>query len=204
MPKITFNNQSSPFFKALKEKVDTYFSQAQVNRTGNSTLLLKAALLMASAIFSYVVLVFFTPPLFMAALLCMGLGLNLACIGFSIMHEGGHQSFSGYSWLNHLAAYSLNLLGGSAYFWKIKHNINHHTYTNLESMDTDLDVKPFMRLHPDQPHHRMHRFQPIYAPLLYSVSYIAWVFYNDFKRYSGPIAPGAEAHRLALRQHLIF
>jgi linoleoyl-CoA desaturase len=64
--------------------------------------------------------------------------MNLALIGFNIMHEGGHQSFSKHKWLNSTSAYFLNVLGGNSYFWKIKHNINHHTYTNIEGMDSDM------------------------------------------------------------------
>jgi linoleoyl-CoA desaturase len=29
--------------------------------------------------------------------------------------------------MNKVSAYFLNVLGGSAYYWKIKHNTNHHT-----------------------------------------------------------------------------
>ena len=77
------------------------------------------------------------------------------------MHPTFHRDR--FTWLAYLSlafyGYFLNVLGGSAYYWKIKHNINHHTYTNIEGMDSDIDVKPFMRLHEGQPHHAYHRFQ---------------------------------------------
>ncbi|MES2730879.1 MAG: acyl-CoA desaturase [Bacteroidota bacterium] len=204
MARITFNNKQSPFFKVIKEKVDHYFSQNQLHSAGNNKILLKGLLQLGSAIALYLTLVFFTPHWFISLLLCGLLGFNMAIIGFNIMHEGGHQSFSKHRWLNTVSAHFLNVLGGNAFFWKIKHNINHHTYTNLEGADADLDVKPWLRLHEDQPRYWFHRFQHVYCLVLYGLSYVAWVFYLDFIRYFGVIAPGAEEIKLTRKDHFIF
>jgi linoleoyl-CoA desaturase len=204
MAKITFNNKQSPFFKAIKEKVDQYFTQNQLHPAGNNRALFKGILQLSSALSLYLILVFFTPGWMVSLLLCGLLGFNLAIIGFNIMHEGGHQSFSKYRWLNKVSAHFLNVLGGNAFFWKIKHNINHHTYTNLEGADVDLDVKPLLRLHENQPRYRFHLFQHLFCLFLYGISYLAWVFYNDFVRYFGVIAPGAESIKLSRKDHFIF
>ncbi len=39
-----------------------------------------------------------------------------------------------------------------------------------------------MRLCPKAKHYFFHRFQHIYAPLLYSINLIKWVYYSDIKR----------------------
>lgn len=133
------------------------------------------------------------------------LGVHLAMLGFNIMHEGGHQSFSKYPWLNGMAGYALNALGGNIYFWKVKHNVNHHTFTNIEGVDSDIDVRPLMRLHPSQGWHRIHRYQHIYWFVLYSLSYLVWVFYDDFSKYfRGKIARHMKPLNLPLREHAIF
>ncbi len=205
MLKVTFDNSESPFFKALKEKVDHYFSTKNLDPSGNKALFFKSIVVVVSAIVLYVTLVFFTPVTWVAILMCGLFGLNMAVIGFNIMHEGGHQSFSKYAWLNKISAYSLNALGGTSYFWKIKHNINHHTYTNIEGMDSDIDVKPFMRLHESQPRYWFHRFQHVYWVVLYGVSYVAWIFYDDFQKYvSGKVSPNSEIKKIALKEHFIF
>jgi linoleoyl-CoA desaturase len=153
----------------------------------------------------YTWLVFFTPYTVIAIPLCFILGLNLAIIGFNVMHEGGHHSFSRYAWVNNVSSYFLNVLGGNSYYWKIKHNVNHHTFTNIEGMDSDIDVKPFMRLHKDQPRRFYHRYQHIYWVVLYSISYLVWVFYEDFEKYiSGKVAVNAARKKLALKEHVIF
>ncbi len=204
MAKITFNNSQSPFFKALKEKVDFYFLKNKLSATGNRKLLLKGSYQIASAVGLYVMLVFFNPGILLSLLLCCLFGLNLAVIGFNVMHEGGHSSFSKSKWLNTVAAYFLNILGGNTYYWKIKHNINHHTYTNIEGMDSDIDVRPFMRLHENQPRYWFHKFQHLYWVVLYGISYVVWVFFDDFQKYfSGRVAEGAVG-KLALKEHFIF
>jgi linoleoyl-CoA desaturase len=205
MIRYTFDNGKSNFFKNLKVKVDAYFVQRQLDPAGNGKLYLKGALQVLSAVALYVVLVFFTPHAAVSILLCVILGLNLGVIGFNIMHEGGHQTFSKHSWINRASAYFLNVLGGNTYYWKIKHNINHHTYTNIEGMDSDIDVKPFMRLHEAQPWHTYHRFQYVYGLLLYGISYLAWIFYEDFEKYcTGKVSPNNERKRLSLKEHIIF
>lgn len=204
MSKVTFNNKQNLFFKVLKEKVDQYFAKNELHPSGSNRLLFKSIFQVTTALTFYLVLVFFTPQWFIALPLCVLLGINLALIGFNIMHEGGHQSFSRHKWLNQTSAYFLNVLGANAYFWKIKHNINHHTYTNIEGMDSDIDVKPFMRLHESQPRYWFHQFQHVYWVFLYGISYVVWIFYHDFEKYfTGKIAANSDA-KLETKEHIIF
>lgn len=205
MSKITFNNQKNLFFKALKEKVDNYFIDNEIASTGNGTLYIKSIAQVLSALAIYVTLVFFTPILPVAIVLCCLFGINMAVIGFNIMHEGGHASFSRHAWLNKASVYFLNALGANSYYWKVKHNINHHTFTNIDGMDSDIEVEPFMRLHEGQKLYKIHKFQHIYWILLYGTTYFLWVFYQDFEKYfSGKIAEGQKKQPLNLREQLIF
>ncbi len=205
LQKVSFNNKNNLFYKSLKEKVDQYFLTNNIAPTGNKALYFKSVFQVCTAVCMYVTLVFFNPGALVAVALCALLGVNLAFLGFNIMHEGAHNSFSKFKWLNELSAYSLNLLGGNVMFWKAKHNINHHSYTNIEGMDEDIELKPFMRLHAEQRLYWIHRFQHIYWVILYGVSYLSWVFMNDFVKYfTGKVAPGKENQKWPLKEHLIF
>jgi linoleoyl-CoA desaturase len=201
----SFNNAKSQFFTLLKKRVTGYFTENDIHQAGNTRLLFKSAILISAAAGLYVILVFFTPVIWVSLPLCVLLGLNMSLIGFNVMHDGGHHSFSKHRLLNTAAAHFLNVLGGTAYFWQIKHNVNHHTYTNIEGMDSDIDVKPFMRLHEGQPLRYYHRFQHIYWFILYGISYVVWIFYEDFQKYlSGRISANSPQKRLPLSQHLVF
>jgi linoleoyl-CoA desaturase len=205
MIKYTFDNTHKSFFKSLKENVDTYFQSNNIHPAGNRRLYLKSIIQVLMSAALYVTLVFFTPLPIVSVLLCVILGFNLAVIGFNVMHEGGHHAFSKYNWVNSTSSYFLNVLGGISYYWKIKHNVNHHTYTNVEGMDSDIDVKPFMRLHEGQPWKPYHRFQYLYWMPLYGISYLAWVFYEDFVKYfRNRVSANSETKKLPLREQFIF
>ena len=204
MAKTSFNSINKPFASTLRARVNDYFKTRQLSNTGNRKLYIKSATLVTTAITVYVMLLALTMPVWLSCMLCVVLGVNFAAIGFNIMHEGGHQSFSKSRWLNTVSAYTLNMLGGTIYFWKQKHNINHHTYTNIDGLDHDIDVK-FMRMHAEQPHRWFHRFQFAYWFVLYGISYIAWVLYQDFEKYfSGKMGQKAERKTMPLREHFIF
>lgn len=204
MSKVTFNNINKPFASTLRSRVNAYFRANNIPNTGNRNLYVKSIVLVSTAVGIYLALLLLPLYTWLSVVLCILFGVTLATIGFNIMHEGGHQSFSKKGWLNSVSAYSLNMLGGTIYFWKQKHNINHHTYTNVDGLDHDIDVK-FMRMHADQPYKRFHRFQSAYWFLLYGISYIAWVFFQDFEKYfSGRMGPKAERKAMPMREHIIF
>lgn len=179
---IKFNNINTLFSKSLKQKTNDYFRDTLQKKTGNRRIFIKAAVLLTTFVLMYTILVFVQPHWLISVVLCMLFGVNLAAIGFNIMHDAGHNSFSGNKRLNTVLSYTLNLLGGNIYFWKLKHNIAHHTYTNIDGEDHDIEIK-FMRIHHDQQLKKHHRYQRFYFPLLYGISYLAWIFYQDYEKY---------------------
>lgn len=48
-----------------------------------------------------------------------------------------------------MAAYSISMLGASHYMWNMKHNMIHHTYTNVDGVDDDILTAP-VALSPEQ------------------------------------------------------
>lgn len=204
MQKVSFNNKNSVFFNVLKEKVDTYFKSNNIPQTGNYKLYIKTALLLLSVAALYTVLVFFTPNMWVSIVLCCLMGINLAGIGFNIMHDGAHGSFSQKTWVNELMGYSLNVMGGSVYLWKYKHNVNHHSFTNIEGMDDDIDIKPWIRVHEDQEKYWYHRFQHIYWAGLYGVTYLLWIFVQDFKKYFTGKIGETPFRKMDTKEHFIF
>jgi len=180
---LKFARGQSSFFNDLKEQVNTYFESKNKRQTGNLYLYSKAVFLISVFLFCYVTLVFFTPGVWLGMLLCILAGVATAGIGFNVMHDGGHGSFSRKKYVNRIAALSLNALGGSAFFWNIKHNIVHHTYTNVEGHDDDIQTEPFIRLTDTHKKYFFHRYQHFYFVFVYGILYMAWVFLLDFKKY---------------------
>ena len=115
-----------------------------------------------------------------AGLLSISLGLALAGIGFNVTHDANHGSFSRRRWLNRTMRWSLDLMGASSYVWRTKHNVVHHTYTNVSGVDHDIDGMPFARFAPDQPRRWFHRSQHVYMWALYGLFAISWHTTADF------------------------
>ena len=124
------NIQGSTFHQELKRRVNDYFVQNKKKPTGNASLYIKAILLCTLYVAVYIHLVFFTPGTWWALLECLLMGGLTAAIGFNVMHDGSHGSFSNNAKLNKIAgSLSINVLGASGIMWNNKHNIIHHTYT---------------------------------------------------------------------------
>ncbi|MCY4779342.1 acyl-CoA desaturase [Sphingobacterium sp. UT-1RO-CII-1] len=203
-PTIKFNNVNALFSRTLKEKTNQYFKETLQKKTGNRRIFIKATILLLTFITLYSLLVFVQPHWAISIVLCILFGVNLAAIGFNIMHDAGHNSFSESKRLNTFLSYSLNLLGGNIYFWKLKHNIAHHTYTNIDGEDHDIEVK-FMRIHHDQKLRKHHRYQRFYFPLLYGISYLAWIFYQDYEKYfKQRMGHSSEKFHFPRKEKLIF
>ena len=201
---VTFNTKEHPFFDELKAKVDAYFDQTGKNRWGDWKIYLKTGILLSTLVGIYIWLVFFTPGIAVSLVLCSLLGLTLAGVGFNVMHDGAHGSFSKYEWINNLMGYTLNLMGGDVHLWKAKHNMVHHSFTNIDGLDDDIDIQPVMRINKQQKRKPIHRFQHIYGFIFYALNYIFWVFYFDFLKYFTRKIGVTPIKKYTIPQHISF
>ena len=204
MYKVSFNNKVSSFHQELKSSVELYFSNNQVKKTGNWKLYIKAIILVPAAIGLYLNLLFAHLTLIPGILLSGFLGFVLASIGFNIMHDACHGSYSRKPWVNNLMGLSLNMLGGNAFIWKFKHNIIHHTYTNIDGIDDDIAKSPAMRQCESQKWVKAHRFQHIYMIFLYAISSFLWVSMMDFEKYFKQKIHNTSLQKMDFGEHIIF
>lgn len=182
-PTPKFSPVKGSFHAVMKAKVNEYFQKQGMPVTGNYRLFSKAIILFIAFILTYTHLVFFTPPVWLSIVECILLGSLVASIGFNIMHDGAHGSFSSKPSVNRIAAFSLNILGGSDFMWNVKHNIIHHAYTNVDGVDDDLDARPFLRMASTQKKYAMHKFQHWYFWFVYCFLYLYWIFFSDYRKY---------------------
>ncbi|HLZ88568.1 MAG TPA: acyl-CoA desaturase [Puia sp.] len=204
MPKITFNNSDRSFFQSVKHSVDAYFEARHLRKTGNWRLYLKAIILIPLAMSIYCFLLwgrYSWPP---GILLSCLLGLTLVCIAFNVMHDACHGSYSRKKWVNECLGLTMNALGSNAFFWKIKHNIIHHTYTNIDGADADIANEPLLRQCSTQKWRPIHRYQFLYMFVLYSISTLAWMWGTDFVKYFSRKIHATPIRKIEFREHLIF
>ncbi|MCH7398560.1 acyl-CoA desaturase [Belliella sp. DSM 107340] len=195
---------ASSFHSDLKLRIKNYFTEKNLKQTGNFSLYLKAIILVAGYIATYVTLVFFTPHWTLALLGCVLLGAFAATIGFNVMHDGAHGSFSKKSWVNELAGVSINFLGANVFMWKTKHNVVHHSFTNVDEVDDDMNARPFLRLCPNQKFYSIHKYQHKYFLFVYSLLYLYWVFVTDYKKYVTGKVGVIPIQKMTAADHLSF
>jgi linoleoyl-CoA desaturase len=203
MAKVSFNNKGQVFFSSVKANVDQYFKTNEVRKTGNWKLYIKAAVLIPLAIGMYLFFLFGKYSALTGTVLCLIMGLTLVSIAFNVMHDACHGSYSRKKWVNELLGLTMNALGSNAFIWKIKHNVLHHTYTNIDGIDDDIAKMPLLRLCPTQKWAPAHKWQYIYMFPVYSLSTILWVFVTDMMKYFSRKIVVTEM-KISLSQHLIF
>lgn len=204
MLKVTFANNKSPFYSALKKEVDAYFSEKKLSPQGNWTLYTKTLIFLPLTIILWTVLVFYTPVWYIALPLCALMGMNQAFIGFNVMHDACHGSYSTKKWVNDLFGYSMNFLGSTSFIWKTKHNVVHHTYTNIDGVDDDIMKIPVLRHCETQKKLKMHRYQHIYSILVYCLTIHFWVWLMDFIKYFTGKVVVTPFKGFTVKEHIIF
>ncbi|MBM3159225.1 MAG: acyl-CoA desaturase [Bacteroidetes bacterium] len=200
----TGDNVLQSFHAELKQRISEYFESRELKSTGNWKLYSKAVILLCAYVLVYSHLVFFTPPTIFAILECLVLGGLTAAVGFNIMHDGIHGSFSSRAWVNKLAGLTLNMLGANNFMWKTKHNIIHHTYTNIDGVDDDIEARPLLRLCDSQTFYKIHKYQHWYFWAAYSLLYLWWIFFTDYKKYFTKRIGDVPLKPMKIQDHLSF
>jgi linoleoyl-CoA desaturase len=170
----------SAFFSTLRARVDGYFKDNKLSKHYNAEMVVKTVVLLLAYLLPFCVLLLTDLRPWAQMSLWSIMGLGLAGIGMSIMHDANHGAYSSSSRVNYWLGSTLNLLGGSMFNWKLQHNILHHTYTNIVHHDDDIDDKLILRFSPHTRVRWYHRLQIFYAFIFYGILTLYWAFAKDF------------------------
>lgn len=107
-------------------------------------------------------------------------GLGMAGIGMGVMHDANHSSLSKNRKVNKILGQSMDFMGCSSAVWNYQHNLLHHTFTNIDEFDEDIDAPFFLKFSPNQKRFKIHRFQHFYAWFFYALATLHWVTAKDF------------------------
>ena len=164
----------------IRLKVDSYFKTKNITRNGNFSLLIKTLVLFGLLGFSYYCLVHsssFSTLLFSF----IAFGFVFLILGINIGHDAAHTCVTGNKQLDNLLfQLTFGLQGLSGYVWQIRHNSSHHIFPNVYGNDTDLEISPLILISQEQKKMKLHKYQHLYAPLIYMLFSLSWIFYVDF------------------------
>ena len=178
---------NADFVKELKANVNNYFKENKISKFGNYKMVVKSIFMLTLYLTPYCVILF-TENNNVWLHLCMWaiMGLGMSGIGLSIMHDANHGSYSKNALVNKLMSSVIYMVGGNSLNWKIQHNVLHHTYTNIEGLDEDIEAPVVaLRFSPHQPKKKIQKYQHLYAWIFYGFLTLTWAFDADFKQMVG-------------------
>ncbi len=182
MDPIRFNHKDRPdFHKVLRKRVNKHFKDNNISKYANTNMVLKTIFMISLYLIPFVLmLTVFNSSVWGSLAMWFLMSLGLAGIGLSVMHDANHGAYSKNQNVNKALGYLLNILGGSDLNWRIQHNVLHHTYTNIEHYDEDINTQVF-RMSPNQERKSLHRFQAYYATFFYALMTFYWLVSKDIE-----------------------
>ncbi len=181
IPKFS-RKDSQEFFQTLNKRVNKYFKDHKISKTGNWRLYTKTIVMFSLLFAPYFLILLLDINDWFKLLLAVLTGIGMAGVGMNVMHDGNHGSFSKHKWVNTIMGSSIYILAGNVFNWKVQHNVLHHTYTNVHGHDEDLEAGRILRFSKHAEWMPHHRFQHLYSVLLYGLLTINWAIFTDFQQ----------------------
>jgi linoleoyl-CoA desaturase len=161
--------QQRDFRNALTARVNAYLRDNKIPARDVPAMYLKTIITMAWWLGVYLLLLLGHFPPLVNVGLCVMWAMAIASVGFNVVHDANHSGYSDNPRLNRLISFSAEFLGMSGFRWRVKHNVWHHTYTNIAGFDDDVETYGLMRLTPRAPWKPLHKVQVFYFPLVYGL-----------------------------------
>ena len=152
---------------------------------GSLLLYAKAPVAFGLTAASWAVLVFVQPSVVLGCLCLLGLVVGGLLTAFCVQHDANHGAYFRQRRHNHLLGWTSDaLLGFSSYAWRVKHNVAHHTYTNVTGHDDDITQAPIARLTPSEAPRPWYRYQQYYIWPMYTLMGLRWQTVGDLAAFT--------------------
>jgi linoleoyl-CoA desaturase len=169
----------SAFFPTLRKRVNQHFKEQGISHYGNRKMVVKTFVLLALYLGSYAAILTLSVNPWWLLPFAILMGVAMAGIGMSVMHDALHGSYSRSATVNRWVGYITYFIGANPTVWKIQHNVLHHTYTNIHGLDDDIRTKLIIRLSKHAPLEAVHRYQYLYVFFFYGFNTLFFIV-GDF------------------------
>jgi linoleoyl-CoA desaturase len=181
--KISFNKEEKcDFITTLRARVNDYLKENQISSKANFSMFFKTCVFFLIISLVLTLIVFFNQNLALFLILSTFLGFFVSTGSMNVVHDALHGAYLSSPKKNRALGFLMDFIGVSSFYWKKEHTVDHHTFTNINEHDADLDVPFILRLSPKSKKISLHRFQHLYAPFLYCLNFFHWAYISDFKR----------------------
>lgn len=176
-------SELSEFSQTLRSRVYGHFKSTGRSKFATPSMVVKTILLVSLYLVPFVLITTGVASTTFQMFACFFLsGLGMAGVGMGVMHDAIHGSYSKNPRINKWVGHTLDMVGASSIVWKLQHNVLHHSYTNIDDHDDDINAPFFLRFSPNAPQNSLHKYQHLYAWFFYSLSTLSWVTVKDFIR----------------------
>jgi linoleoyl-CoA desaturase len=170
------------FSKAIKKRVRGYFKENNISKNANANMIIKTITMLSMYAVPLTLMMTGVVSSSWGALACyVTMGFGIAGIGMNVMHDAIHGAYSKNKKINTIMGYTISLCGGFPINWYYQHNVLHHTYTNIEGLDEDIEPSPVLRFSPFKKLMNHHRLQHLFAWFFYGMMTLLWTTTKDFK-----------------------
>jgi linoleoyl-CoA desaturase len=179
--KIKFRSDDRAFYKTLKARVNAHFDATGRSRSADWRLWAKGGFFALAAAACYAAILSEATSGWQKLALADLCGLMVLLLAINVAHDAAHDALTRKAGFNRaVQTLIFSLLGADAYLWRLRHVKSHHTFPNVNGCDIDIDNTTFLRLTPNQPWRSYHRFQHLYAPMIFWLADLHTVFWQDF------------------------
>ncbi|MDQ5883266.1 MAG: linoleoyl-CoA desaturase [Patescibacteria group bacterium] len=182
MKSVSFQSSGDNILKDIRKATESYFKENNLKKTGNTSLYVKSIFMAALLIVPFTLTWSFQMNIYLLCLLAFFSGLGMAGVGMNIMHDANHGTYHRKPRVNKLVGHSTFLIAANSFNWINQHNDAHHTNTNIDGHDNDIESDGIFRFTKEQEWRWYHKYQVFYAIFLYSMTTLMRAVLWDFTR----------------------
>ena len=187
--KIRYASSDTPelIYKQIRQAADAYFTEKALPKHATVFTAYKAAVLIAFIMGGYWSLTQIETFLGAVAAFFL-LTFSSLILSINLGHDAAHHAVTGNKRTDDLIFQTIFALQGlSGYVWQVRHNYSHHVLPNVKEHDSDMELTKLLLLEPDVKRVQWyHRYQHIYAPILYAFVSFYLLFVQDVKFFTQP------------------
>lgn len=170
------------FFKKLVKEVQESVLKDQ--KLQNKNIVKALGLLFAYVFFYSCILLFGNNTSLLFAFYTL-MGISMIVLFVNSFHDAAHGSVFKTKTQNRLFCYVIELFGSNSTVWIKRHLLLHHPFPNIQNWDCDVKQSDVVKIFPNAPWYKFHRYQHIYMWFLYPLYTLIWLFSRDFKDFFG-------------------
>jgi linoleoyl-CoA desaturase len=177
--KFTGRNQSE-FFSTLRKRIDENFEKRQASQFADGRMWFKIIFWLGAWVATWLLIMLSGLSGWWLVLFGVLHGFTHLFIAFNIAHDANHGAISLNKTVNNLFSCTLDLIGVNSYLWRFSHNTAHHSYVNVNGVDTSSAGYGIIRFNGQDKWKPAFRYQQYYASFLYAIATLNYVFTKDF------------------------